>query len=79
MRGPLGLSAMQSQRSLDDIRRMTPAQRWQMWFELASFGMDLWEANLDRAEIDRRWEVWRREHELSNANLRRGLQEADRR
>ncbi|MGB3967802.1 MAG: hypothetical protein WBO45_13805 [Planctomycetota bacterium] len=70
---------MQSQRSLDDIRRMTPAQRWQMWFELASFGMDLWEANLDRAEIDRRWEVWRREHELSNANLRRGLQEADRR
>ncbi len=70
---------MQSQRSLYDIRRMTPAQRWQMWFELASFGMDLWEANLDRAEIDRRWEVWRREHELSNANLRRGLQEADRR
>ena len=69
---------MLDQRNLDEIRRMTPAERWAMWFELASLGMDLWEANLSREEIDRRWEIWRREHELSNENLLRGLKEADR-
>jgi hypothetical protein len=56
---------------------MTPAERWDMWFELSRLGMDLWEANLSPAEIDRRWEIWRREHELSNENLLRGLKAAD--
>jgi hypothetical protein len=64
-------------RQLDEIRKMTPAERWDMWFELSRLGMDLWEANLSPAEIDRRWEIWRREHELSNENLLRGLKAAD--
>jgi len=69
---------MLDQRNLEAIRKMSTAERWQMWFELSCLGMDLWEANLSREEIDRRREIWRREHELSNENLLRGLKEADR-
>jgi hypothetical protein len=68
---------MQSERSIDEIRKMTPAERFEMWFELSALGMEIWEANLTREEIDRRWEIWRREHELSNQNLLRGLAAAD--
>jgi hypothetical protein len=68
---------MQSERSIDEIRKMTPAERFEMWFELSVLGMEIWEANLTREEIDRRWEIWRREHELSNQNLLRGLAAAD--
>ncbi len=64
-------------RQLETIRKMSPAERWDMGFELARLGMDLWEANLTREEIDRRWEIWRREHELSNQNLLRGLRRAE--
>lgn len=68
---------MQDDRQLEAIRRMTPAERWEMWFELARLGMDLWEANLTPQEIERRWEIWRREHEHSNQNMLRAFRAAD--
>jgi len=67
---------MQDERQVEAIRRMTPAERFEMWYELAELGMSLWEANLTPAEIDRRWEIWRREHELSNENMLRAFAEA---
>lgn len=60
---------MHDDRQLETIRRMTPAERFEAWFELASLGMALWDANLDEAEIERRWEVWRREHDRSDQNM----------
>lgn len=67
---------MQDERQIEAYRRMTLAERWDIWFELAELGWSLWEANLTREEIDRRWEIWRREHPASNENLLRGLREA---
>lgn len=64
---------MMDQAQLEMFRRMTPAERMDVWLELSRLGMDLWEANLDEAEIARRWEIWRLEHERSNQNLLRAL------
>lgn len=55
---------------------MTPAERWELWLELSDMGMSLWEVNLDTAEIERRWKIWREEHELSDANMLRAFREA---
>jgi hypothetical protein len=68
---------MHDDRQVEAIRRMSPAERWQMWLELSRLGMDIWEANLSPAEIDRRWTIWRREHELSHENMLRSFREAD--
>jgi len=62
---------------LEAFRRMTPAERFELWHELARLGMDLWEANLDAAEIERRWSIWRREHDLSDQNMLRAFREAE--
>jgi hypothetical protein len=67
---------MQDERQIEAYRRMTPAERWQIWFELSELEMAWWEANLTREEIDRRWEIWRREHEASNENMLRAFREA---
>lgn len=63
-------------RQLEDFRKMTPAERWELWLELSDMGMSLWEVNLDTAEIERRWKIWREEHELSDANMLRAFREA---
>jgi hypothetical protein len=63
-------------RQLEDFRRMTPAERWKIWLELSRLGMALWEANLDSAEIERRWNIWRQEHDRSDANMLRAFREA---
>lgn len=55
---------------------MTPAERWEVWRELAELGMSLWEGNLDEAEIERRWRVWKQEHDLSDANMLRAFRSA---
>ena len=55
---------------------MTPAERWEVWRELAELGMSLWDQNLTAAEIDRRWRLWRREHDLSDANMLRAFRSA---
>jgi len=48
---------------------MEPAERFELWAELSDLGMALWEANLSADEIERRWSVWRREHDLSDRNM----------
>jgi hypothetical protein len=67
---------MMSDEQLEEFRRMTPAERWEVWFELADLGMSLWEANLDENEIARRWSIWRREHDRSDENMLRAFREA---
>jgi hypothetical protein len=69
---------MQDTRQIEAIRSMTPSERWEMWIELSRLGMELWESNLTPEEIDRRWAIWRREHDASNDNMLRGFREADR-
>ncbi len=61
---------------IEQFRRMTPAERWKIWVELSELGMEIWEANLDEREIARRWEVWRLEHDRSDANMLRAFREA---
>jgi hypothetical protein len=61
---------------VERFRRMTPAERWEIWRDLTGFGMALWEANLTPEEIERRWSVWRREHDLSDANMLRAFRDA---
>jgi hypothetical protein len=60
-------------RQIQDFRRMTPGERLALSRELARLGDKLWESNLDRVEVERRWELWRAEHEFSNAALLEGL------
>ena len=61
---------------LEQYRRMTPAERWAMSWELARFAWDLWERNLTPQEIDRRLAIRRQEEERSNENLLRGLRDS---
>jgi len=67
---------MMDREQLEQYRRMTPAERWQISGQLAELGLTIWEANLDADEIERRWEVWRREHDRSDANMLRAFREA---
>lgn len=67
---------MTDERQLEQYRKMTPAERWEMWNELNEFTMELWERNLDAAEIERRWAVWRQEHDASDRNMLKGFREA---
>ncbi len=67
------LDAMHDQEQLRRFRLMTPDEKWQIWRELTNLAMGLWEANLDDAEIERRMAIWRREHDLSDANMLRGF------
>lgn len=60
---------MHDREQLERYRDMTHAERWELWLELCRFGMELWESNLDAAEIERRWAIWRREHDLSDRNM----------
>ena len=60
---------------LEQYRRMTPAERWEMWVELSALGMTIWESNLDASQIEARWAVWRREHDRSDANMLRVFRE----
>jgi len=62
-------------KQIEQFRRMTPAERWDMCFELARLGMAVWDSNLSREEIERRWEVWRREHALSDRAMLRAFRE----
>lgn len=55
---------------------MTPAERFAVWLELADLGMALWEANLDKAEIERRLAISRQEHDLSDEQMLRGFRAA---
>lgn len=55
---------------------MTTAERWQIWRELTDLGWALWEANLAQTEIERRLRAWRREHDLSDANMLRAFRSA---
>lgn len=61
---------------LEQYRRMSPSERWELWAELADLGMAIWEANLDEDEIARRWEIWRQEHDRSDQNMLRAFREA---
>ena len=67
---------MHDSEQVERFRKMTPAERWEVWRELAELGMSLWDQNLTAAEIDRRWRVWRREHDLSDANMLRAFRSA---
>ena len=66
---------MTDREQLEQYRRMTPAERWEMWAELAALRMTIWDANLDSAQIEARWAVWRREHDRSDANMLRVFRE----
>ena len=66
---------MTDREQLEQYRRMTPAERWEMWAELSDLGMAIWEANLDAAQIEARWAVWRRDHDRSDANMLRVFRE----
>jgi len=68
-------SAMTDDEQIEIYRRMTPAQRWEVWRDLCEVTMSLWEANLDEAEMERRWEIWRREHDLSDRNMLRAFRD----
>ena len=61
---------------LEQYRNMTPAERWEVWRDLCEATLSLWEANLDALEIERRWGIWRREHDLSDENMLRGFRES---
>jgi hypothetical protein len=67
---------MIDQKQIDQFRRMTPAERWAMSVELSELGMAIWEQNLSREDIERRWAIWRRDHDLSDAKMLRGFREA---
>lgn len=67
---------MTDEEQLEQYRRMTPGERWAIACELADLGMALWEANLTESEIERRWEIWRREHDISNRNMLEAFREA---
>ena len=67
---------MTDDEQLEQYRRMTPAERWQLWAELSELAMALWEENLDEAEIERRWAIWRREHDRSDRNMLRAFRAA---
>jgi hypothetical protein len=67
---------MTDDQQLEQFRRMTPAERWEIWLELSKFGMAIWDSNLSQAEIERRWQIWRREHDLSDQNMLRAFREA---
>lgn len=61
---------------IEEFRRMTPAERWEVWFELTRMCDRLWEANLTEEEIRRRWAVWREEHDRSDRAMLRGFRNA---
>jgi hypothetical protein len=67
---------MTDAQQLEQYRRMTPAERWEVWAELARLGMAIWEENLSEQEIAARREVWRREHDRSDESMLRGFREA---
>jgi hypothetical protein len=67
---------MTDSRQIEQFRRMTPAERWEVWAELAQLGMAIWESNLTEEQISERWKVWRREHDLSDQNMLRAFREA---
>ena len=50
-------------------------ERWQIWRELTDAVWRLWEDNLESEEIERRMAIWRREHDLSDANMLRAMRE----
>lgn len=55
---------------------MNPAERWEIWIELTRLADRLWEDNLPPEEIRRRWQIWRREHDLSDRNMLEGFRNA---
>jgi hypothetical protein len=67
---------MTDSRQIEQFRRMTPAERWEVWAELAQLGMAIWESNLTEEQIAERWKVWRREHDRSDENMLRAFREA---
>ena len=62
---------MTDREQVEQYRRMTPAQRWEIWAELAELGMAIWDENLDDDEIEARWAAWRREHDRSDRRMLR--------
>jgi hypothetical protein len=66
---------MQSQQQIEQFRRMTPAQRLAIWSQLADQGMEIWQSILSAEEIERRWAIWRRDHDLSDEAMLRGFRE----
>lgn len=67
---------MTDDEQLEQYRRMTPAERWAVWRELARLGMAIWDSNLREEEIDARWAAWSREHDLSDENMLRAFRDA---
>ena len=67
---------MTDKEQLEQYRRMTPAERWEIWAQLSELGMAIWDANLDEEEIEARWAVWRQEHDRSDQNMLRAFREA---
>ena len=69
-------ASMHDSDQIEQYRKMTPAERWEVCWKLAELGMSLWEQNLTAEEIERRWGVWRREHDLSDENMLRAFRSA---
>lgn len=67
---------MIDERQFEMFRRMSAAERWEVWAELSGLGMAVWESNLNEEEIARRWAAWRREHDRSDKNMLRRFREA---
>jgi hypothetical protein len=67
---------MTDSEQIDQFRRMTPAERWEVWAELSRLGMAIWESNLSEEEIAKRWDVWRQEHDRSDQQMLRAFREA---
>ena len=63
------MSGMNERQIEYEFRRMTPAERWRVWLELTRLADRLWEDNLSPEEIRRRWEIWRRQHDLSDRRM----------
>jgi len=69
-----GEDAVLSAEGLDSIRRMTPDEKIRTWMALVRFSRPFW--SLPTPEVgDRKWALWKREHDAGNENLLRALRE----
>ena len=62
---------------IESIRRMTPDEKFQQWRALVRFSWKFFDLP-DEETGRRKWQVWLREHDRSNANLLRALREKGR-
>ena len=67
---------MLHRRQLEDFKKMTPDERLEVSKGLARLCLAFWESNLEPAEIERRWRIWREQHDASDAAMLQGFRDA---